>query len=177
MDLSSVNLPSHRLSLKSFSPEDAVEVFGAVSPTITRFMGFEPSPSLEAFEQVWKNWLPLMRSGTDAHFVVRANSNLEFLGVAGLHDIEDVEPKIGIWIKEAAHGSGFGQEAVAAIVSFSARELGKKSVLYPVVEENYPSRRLAENLGGVLVGNRLLRKAGGIEHPEVIYRLSAPSMN
>lgn len=177
MDLSSVNLPSQRLLLKSFSPEDAVEVFGAVSPTITRFMGFEPSPSLEAFEQVWKNWLPLMRSGTDAHFVVRANAGLEFLGVAGLHDIEDAEPKIGIWIKEAAHGSGFGREAVAAVVSFATKELGKKSVLYPVVEKNYPSRRLAESLSGILVGSRLLRKAGGVEHPEVIYRIPAPNIN
>ena len=177
MDLSSVNLPSQRLFLKSFSPVDAVEVFEAVSPTITRFMGFEPSPSLEAFEQVWKNWLPLMRSGIDVHLVVRANSDLEFLGVAGLHDIDDAEPKIGIWIKETAHGSGFGREAVAAIVSFVAKELGKRSVLYPVVEKNYPSRRLAENLGGILVGNRLLRKAGGIEHPEVIYRILTSNMN
>ncbi len=177
MDLSSVNLPSQRLFLKSFSPEDAVEVFEAVSPTITHFMGFEPSPSLEAFEQVWKNWLALMRSGIDAHFVVRANSNLEFLGVAGLHGIEDAEPKIGIWIKETAHGSGFGRETVAAIVSFAANELGKRSVLYPVVEKNYLSRRLAENLGGVPVGSRLLRKPGGIEHPEVIYRIPAPNMN
>ena len=177
MDLSSVNLSSQRLFLKSFSPEDALEVFEAVTPTITRFMGFEPAPSLEAFEQIWQNWFPLMHSGTDAHFVVRANSNLEFLGVVGLHDLEDAEPKVGIWIKETAHGSGFGREAVAALISFAASELGKRAVLYPVVEKNYPSRRLAENLGGILVGSRLLQKAGGIEHPEVIYRIPAPNMN
>ena len=177
MDLSSVSLSSQRLFLKCFSPEDALEVFEAVTPTITRFMGFEPAPSFEAFEQIWQNWFPLMHSGTDAHFVIRANSSLEFLGVAGLHDVEDAEPKVGIWIKETAHGSGFGRESVAALISFAARELGKRSVLYPVVEKNYPSRRLAESLGGILVGNRLLRKAEGIEHPEVIYKIPTPNMN
>lgn len=177
MDLSSTNLSSQRLLLKCFSPEDAIEVFEAVTPTVTRFMGFETSPSLEAFEQIWQTWFPMMRLGTDGHFVIRTRSNLEFLGVAGLHDINSVEPKIGIWIKETAHRSGYGRETVAALISFAARELGKRSVLYPVVEQNHPSRRLAESLGGILVGSGILRKAGGIEHPEVIYRIPAPIMN
>ena len=177
MDLSRVEVSSQRLSLKGFSPEDAREVLAAVTPAITRFMGFEPSPSLDAFEQIWQGWLPLMRSGTDAHFVVHARSSREFLGVIGFHEIADNEPKIGIWIKEAAHGSGFGREAVAALISFAASALGKKAVLYPVVENNHPSRHLAESLGGIIAGRRLLRKADGIEHPEVIYRIPAANMN
>lgn len=177
MDLSLVSLSSQRLFLKCFSPEDAREVFEAVTPTITRFMGFEPAPSFEAFEQIWQDWFPLMHSGTDAHFVVRATSNREFLGIVGLHEIDDTEPKIGIWIKEAAHGLGFGREAVAALISFAASGLGKKAVLYPVVEKNYPSRHLAETLGGIVVGRRILRKADGIELPEVIYRIPVSNMN
>ena len=94
-----------------------------------------------------------------------------------MHDINDIEPKIGIWIKETAHRSGYGRETVAELISFAARELGKRSVLYPVVEQNHPSRRLAESLGGILVGRGILRKAGGVEHPEVIYRIPAPIMN
>jgi RimJ/RimL family protein N-acetyltransferase len=175
MDLSSTNLSYQRLLLKCFAPEDAIEVFEAVTPRVTRFMGFEPSPSLDAFEQIWQTWFPMMRLGTDGHFVIRTRSNLEFLGVAGLHDINSVEPKIGIWIKETAHRSGYGRETVAALISFAARELGKRSVLYPVAEQNHPSRRLAESLGGILVGRGILRKARGIEHPEVIYRIPAPN--
>ena len=170
-------MSSQRLFLKSFSPEDAIDVFEAVTPTVTRFMGFEPSPSLEAFEQIWQTWFPMMHLGTDGHFVIRTKSNLEFLGIAGLHDINNVEPKIGIWIKEIAQSSGYGRETVAELISFTARELGKRSVLYPVVEQNYPSRRLAESLGGILAGSRILRKSAGIEHPEVIYRIPAPIIN
>ncbi|MBO0754557.1 MAG: GNAT family N-acetyltransferase, partial [Bradyrhizobiaceae bacterium] len=84
------------------------------------------------------------------------------------------EPEAGIWIKEPQHGNGYGREAIAMIVAFAANDLGKRAVVYPVVEQNGPSRRLAESLGGRIIGTRLLRKASGIEHPEVVYRIPAP---
>ena len=100
---------------------------------------------------------------------------LEFLGMAGLHNTSAAEPEMGIWIKESQHGYGYGQEAVAAVISFAARDLGKRAFVYPVVERNGSSRRLAESLGGSIVGSRLLRKADGVEHPEVVYRIPAPT--
>ena len=60
------------------------------------------------------------------------------------------------------------------IVAFAAGQLGKRAVVYPVVEQNGPSRRLAESLGGRIIGARLLRKAAGVEHSEVVYRIPAP---
>jgi hypothetical protein len=42
---------------------------------------------------------------------------------------------------------------------------------------NGPSRRLAESLGGTIIGTQLLRKADGVEHPEVVYRIPAPILN
>jgi hypothetical protein len=97
-------------------------------------MTWDPAPSLEHFEQIWRTWLPMMVAGTDMSLVVRLASSHEFLGMAGLHRINASEPEVGIWIKEAMHGYGFGREAVAAVVSFAAR-LGKQAVLYPVVEQ------------------------------------------
>jgi hypothetical protein len=58
MDLSSVSLSSQRLFLKSFASEDALEAFEATTPTLTRFMTWEPAPSLEAFAPIWQSWLP-----------------------------------------------------------------------------------------------------------------------
>jgi hypothetical protein len=68
MDLSSINLSSQRLFLTCFSPDDAIEVFETVTPAVTSFMGFEPTPSLEAFEQIWQTWFPMMHFGNDGHF-------------------------------------------------------------------------------------------------------------
>jgi RimJ/RimL family protein N-acetyltransferase len=168
MDLSSVSLSSQRLFLKSFASEDALEVFEATTPTLTRFMAWEPAPSLEAFAPIWQSWFPMMYAGTGVHFVVRMKPTLEFLGMAGLHNTSAAEPETGIWIKESQHGYGYGREAVAAVISFTARDLGKRAVMYPVVEHNGPSRRLAESLGGSIVGTRLLRKSDGAKHPEVV---------
>ena len=175
MDLSSVLLSSQRLLLKSFTGDDARETFLAATPTVARFMSWEPAPSLAAFELTWQSWIPEMRAGTDMSLTVRHKPSLEFLGTAALHNTEATEPEVGIWIKESQHGYGYGREAVAIIVAFAANDLGKQAVLYPVVEQNGPSRRLAESLGGRIVGTRLFCKAGGVEHPEVIYRIPTQS--
>ena len=172
MDLSVVILSSPRLLLKPFGAGDAEEAWAASTRTLTRFMGWVPAPSLEAYELVWRSWQPMLAAGTDVHFTVRIKTSGEFAGMAGLHDIANDEPEIGIWIKEARHGLGFGAEAVAVAIRF-AGELGKPAVIYPVVEINTASRRLAERLGGVVVGSRNLRRASGEQFPEVVYRIPA----
>jgi RimJ/RimL family protein N-acetyltransferase len=154
-------------------PTDAPDAFAGATPTLARYMGWDPAPSPQAFEQIWRTWLPMMVAGTDVSIAVRLASTDEFLGMAGLHRIDEPEPEVGIWIKEAMHGHGFGREAVATMVAFAARDLGKRAVVYPVVEQNLSSRRLAEHLGGQLVGKCTLRKPNGVELPEVVYRIPA----
>jgi len=134
-------------------------------------MAWEPASTPEAYADIWRGWLPKMSAGIDANFVVRMNATLEFLGIAGLHEVAAPEPELGIWIKESRHGFGYGREAISALVAFVARDLNRRAVLYPVVEQNAPSRRLAESLGGSVVGTRVLQKSGGVTHPMVIYRI------
>jgi RimJ/RimL family protein N-acetyltransferase len=172
MDLSSTSLRTNRLLLKAFVPADAPDAYAASTSTLTRYMTWDPAPSLEHFEQICRTWFPMMVAGTELPFAVRLASNQEFLGMAGLHHIDAPEPEVGIWIKEPLHGHGFGREAVAALVSFAAR-LGKQAVLYPVVEQNLRSRHLAECLDGHVIGKGTLRKASGVELPELIYRIPA----
>lgn len=172
MDLRKTVLSSMRLSLKAFTPDDAAEVFDAVTPTVTRFMTFEPSPSLDAFASVWGAWLPQMAAGTELFLVVRLKSTGDFLGIVGLHGIDNSEPETGLWIKESAHGFGYGREAIATVIAWASRESGAQAFIYPVVEDNSPSRRLAESLGGVVAGTRRLRKSD-TEHLEVVYRIPA----
>lgn len=171
MDLRSLSLSSPRLRLTAFTPADADEVFEAVTPTLTRFLRFEPSPSREAFAEIWATWFPRMAAGIEVSLVVRSTGG-EFLGMAGLHAIGDPEPETGIWIKEAAHGRGYGREAVATVIAWAGRELGAAAVRYPVAEANTASRRLAESLGGIAVGTGILPKPG-IDHPMVVYRIPA----
>ncbi len=174
MDLRRTALASKRLSLAAFAPGDAPEIFDAVTPALTRFMAFDPSSSLAAFAGVWAAWLPQMAAGTELYLVLRLKSTGEFLGIAGLHGVGNSEPETGIWIRENAHGFGYGREALSTLTAWASRECGAQAFIYPVVEENGPSRSLAEGLGGVLVGTCRLRKSADIEHPEVVYRIPAP---
>ncbi len=114
LNLTNVSIHSPRLLLRSFTEVDAPESFASATPTLTRFMGWEPSPTLSAFAEVWREWLPRMAAGTDLHLAIRLRVSGEFVGMAGLHRIGEPGPEVGIWIKESAHGCGYGREAVAA---------------------------------------------------------------
>ena len=172
-DLTSIKLVANRLSLRTFTPADAPEIFAAVSPTITRFTAWDPSPSPAAFAEVWRQWLPRMTAGTDLSLVIRLRATDEFLGVAGIHCIGSAEPEVGIWLKETAHGLGYGREAIGAIVEWAPAQIRAAALIYPVAKQNLPSRRLAESLHGTIVGERKLRKSSGVVLDEVVYRIPA----
>src|SRR5205807_3377603 len=91
-----------------------------------------------------------------------------------LHGIGRGEPELGIWIKEAAHGRGYGREAIAALLRWAGAHLGVTGFVYPVAEGNGPSRRLAESLGGAIIAMRKLRKPTGVILDEVVYRIERP---
>jgi RimJ/RimL family protein N-acetyltransferase len=74
--------------------------------------------------------------------------------MASLEDVDSVAPELGLWLKESAHGQGFGREVVAALVQWGHATLGKGSFIYPVAIQNIASRRIAENLHGEIIGNR-----------------------
>jgi RimJ/RimL family protein N-acetyltransferase len=169
-DVATVALTSPRLSLTSFVPGDAAESFAVTTPTLARYMGWLPSPSLEAFAEVWRAWLPQMRAGTDVYLVVRLRATGVFLGMAGLHGIGS-DPTIGIWIKEAAHGSGYGREAVETVIAWASQQLGAESFIYPVMAANRPSMHLAESLGGVFASKREIRRSDGMVFEEIVYRI------
>jgi len=172
-DLRTVSITSARLHLRAFTPKDAPEAFAAVTPSLTRFLAWEPSPSLKAFSDIWRAWLPAMVAGTDLALAVRRKATGEFLGMAGLHRIDCPQPELGIWIRESAHGLGYGREAVAATVAWASARVGSAGFVYPVVTENFSSRRLAESLGGTLVGTAVLHKSSGVTLDEVVYRIPA----
>jgi RimJ/RimL family protein N-acetyltransferase len=74
--------------------------------------------------------------------------------MASFEDADSVSPELGLWLKESAHGQGFGREVVAALIKWGHATLGKNSFIYPVAVQNTASRRIAEKLHGEIIGNR-----------------------
>lgn len=87
-------------------------------------------------------------------------------GMASFENADSVSPELGIRLKESAHRQGFGGEVVTALVWWGHATLGKGSFLYPVAVENTASWRIAENLGGEIMGNRTNPK-----YESVVYRI------
>ncbi|MGC1297716.1 MAG: GNAT family N-acetyltransferase [Alloacidobacterium sp.] len=157
-------IQSPRLQLSQFQMPDAQDVFGCITPAIAKFMPWEP-PS-------WSEYVARCEKRVQApepnnfSFVIRRPNNRECLGMASLEDAASVSPEVGLWLKESAHGQGFGREVVAALVKWGHATLGKESFIYPVAVENTASRRIAENLHGEIIGNRKNPK-----YDSVVYRI------
>ena len=148
MNWDNIEIRSFRLILKPFIPLDSDEIFRHITPTLTRYMSWDPPKNRQAFDEIWHVWLDHIKNGRELIFVVRNNNNNEFLGIVGLHEVQSEKPELGIWIREDRHGLGFGQEAVKSIANWASENLRIKSFIYPVAVENFASRKIAESLGG-----------------------------
>ena len=86
--------------------------------------------------------------------------------MASFEDAESAAPELGLWLKESAHGQGFGSEVVASLVEWGHATFGKEYFTYPVAIRNTASRRIAEKLRGEIVGSRTNPK-----YDSVVYRI------
>lgn len=155
---------SPRLQLRQFQMLDAPDVFACITPAIAKFMPWEP-PS-------WSEYVARCEKRVQApepdnfSFVIRRLDNRDCLGMASFEDADSVSPEVGLWLKESAHGMGFGREVVAALVAWGHETLGKESFIYPVAVQNTASRRIAEKLHGEIIANRKNPK-----YDSVVYRI------
>jgi RimJ/RimL family protein N-acetyltransferase len=159
---------SPRLNFARFTMADAHDVFACITPAITRYLTWDPLP--------WEEYRALSEAGIRANnpnqfnFVVRRRDTNDCLGMTALEHADQPSPEIGLWLKEAAHGQGYGREVVEALIAWVAQTFGKESFTYPVATLNTASRRIAERLGGTIVGNVTRPK-----YEAVIYRIPAKS--
>jgi len=157
-------IQSPRLQLSQFQMADAPEIFACITPAITKFMPWAP-PS-------WDEYVSRCEKRVQApepnqfSFVIRRLDNKVCLGMCSFEEADAVSPEVGLWLKETAHGQGFGQEVVAALIRWGHTILGKESFIYPVAVQNTASRRIAEKLHGKIIGNRTNPK-----YDSVVYRI------
>ena len=166
VDTHAIRILSQRLSIEPFCEQDAVESFACITPSLTRYMSWEPPASLEEYAQVWGRWLPAIADGSDIVFTVRERVGARFIGLVGLHHTGSETPELGIWIREDKHGLGFGGEALLAVVQWASQWVVAKHFIYPVAAQNRASRRIAEALGGVVIERRMAEK-----YESVVYQI------
>jgi RimJ/RimL family protein N-acetyltransferase len=153
-----MEIKTNRLVLRLYSMEDAPEIFACITPTLTRYMSWEPSKSLAEFEHIGQTWLAALANGTDYHFIVRLAHDNSFVGLTGLHAASTPHPELGIWVREELHGQGYGKEMVAALAAWATGKFNIDYFRYPVAKENIASRRIALRLGGTVIKEEAMPK-------------------
>ena len=171
----SIYFESDRLIFRQFEPADATEIYPEVTARICQYLSFDPSPTPEAFQQIWGQWSGMMARGEELFLTMRERSSQEFAGVTGVKGLKEA-PELGIWIREGLHGQGFGLEAISSLMNWAARELGLAELDYRVDSENLPSRKIAERLGGNLKDEWQETGAQGQICNMLRYRVRAPGM-
>ncbi|BAU43320.1 GNAT family N-acetyltransferase [Leptolyngbya sp. O-77] len=145
-------LETARLWLEPVSRDDRLAVFQEFTAAIATFMYPKPPQEIRETDEFLSHALKQNTSGTDLHLTIRRRETAEFLGLCGMTQIQTPTPELGIWLKEAAHGQGFGKEAIARLKAWADEHLDYECLRYPVDRRNLASRKLAEHLGGRIVG-------------------------
>jgi RimJ/RimL family protein N-acetyltransferase len=162
-----IQIQSARLQLSTFEMADAEEVFACITPAVARFMSWEPPKSFSEYKARREARLQAA-DPTEFTFVIRRRDTKECLGITALERADQQTPELGIWMKESAHGQGYGGEAIRAIAEWATKDLGKETFLYPVAVENTASKRIAEKLHGEVIGTRKSPK-----YDSVVYKIRA----
>jgi RimJ/RimL family protein N-acetyltransferase len=174
-DLSQTFITSARLTMRAFTAADAAESFAEANARVAKFMSWNPPATETEYRTIWQGGISDMKSGKGLHLVIRLTNTNEFIGTAGLHPADGTLLETGLWIKDSAQGRGYGREAVAAVINWASECFRPSGFLYPVVDENTPSRRLAEALRGEIIGTRQRQKAGDKDRKLLLYCIPTPS--
>ena len=147
MDTSNITIETKNLCLKGITFEYKNDIFREFTSEITTHMYPKPADKIEETEEFIETSIKENKEGSNFQIVILDKKSKDFLGCGGVHNIDRKTPELGIWIKKSAHGNGYGKEAIIALKKWADENLDYEYLLYPVVDENYPSRRIPEFFG------------------------------
>ncbi len=146
------NLQTSRVILRPFIPADAPQAFACMSERLSPYTAWRPPRSRAEFRRIWEGWIEGARAGTELCMTARHADTQKFLGLAGLKRIPSGRPEIGIWVRTELQGRGHGMDMVQILIRRASARYSPQHFRYPVALDNRPSRRIAERLGGAIVG-------------------------
>ena len=148
--------------MRPVHPDFAPAIFAEFTPEICRHMFPQPPRRIGDTLDYIAGARAAMGAGEELAVSLFHRSSGDFLGGAGMHRLKSDAPEVGIWIKLSAHGQGYGLEAVAGLVRWTFATAAPRHVIYPVMVENWRSRRIPERLGGTLTRRFQKANAAGV---------------
>lgn len=105
-------------------------------------------------------------------YAITLKETAEFLGIAGLHNLNNDMPELGIWTKISSHGNHYGREAIGGLIEY-AKEQGYTKLIYPVDKKNIASKKIPLFYGGeLIISNNLVITPDGRTLDEEVYKIT-----
>lgn len=175
-DLVQFRLETERLLLIPITMDYAENIFDEFTDEITQYMYPQTPRRIQETESFIREAQIGLYRESDLQLVILNKETGEFMGCAGLHNLDSRYPELGIWLKISAHGQGLGMETIAALKKWADEHLDYNYLKYPVDSRNYPSRKIPEALGGIPEKTYWTRSLNGIELEIMEYRIYPPEV-
>lgn len=138
-----MEIRTNRLVLRPFQSEFLEDYYREFTQEVVRYQYPDPFPDLETASRVLSGFVREMEQGEMLELAVLSREG-EFLGSVEVFGLKEETPELGVWLKSAAQGAGYGYEALNGVVE-CLNALGKyKYYIYEADVRNAPSLRLVE---------------------------------
>jgi RimJ/RimL family protein N-acetyltransferase len=169
MNLLDQTIETERLILKPISYEYAEDIFKEFTQEITKYMYPKPAKNIDETKEFIKHSLVGLENGTNFQLVIVNKTNSEFIGCIGLHNINEIDPELGIWTKKSSHNNGYGMEAMNGLIKWANENIKFNHLKYPVDKRNKASKRIPERNDGEIMKEYKKIGMGGNELDEIEY--------
>jgi RimJ/RimL family protein N-acetyltransferase len=178
--LSGVVLETVRLRLRSLRDDDLAELVALIGNwEVARWVSSVPYPYSEADG---REWIATVRrdhaTGRPRRFAIASKETDCIIGGVGLDGdagTETDEPALGYWLGQRYWGSGYGREAVAAMIEYGFGILGFETIRAYTDPMNAASQKVLLHCGLTKIGEIELSKPtrhGACRAP--LFRISRP---
>ncbi len=169
MDVSKTKIETERLELVPGTMEYAEQIFSEYRDPVIQYMNYRPPESLDILKERIQEREVNMEKGIQLFMAILLKESKEFIGIMALENLNKRNPEMGGWLKESAHGSGYGREAAAALKEWADQHVDYDHILWPCATANTSSCKLAESLGGKVHKEYEKKTARGNVWPFVDY--------
>ena len=131
-DLLKERIETKRLLLEPISMKYKEEIFREFTASVTTFMYPRPAKYISETEKFISDSLDGLKRGDSFQMVIIDKQSREFLGCAGLYNIDTKMPEMGIWLKVKSQGNRYGGEAMTALKDWAIKNISFDYIKYPV---------------------------------------------
>jgi [ribosomal protein S5]-alanine N-acetyltransferase len=174
LDRQSFSITTDRLVLTPVSLNYKEEMFREFTHEITKLMYPSTPKSIDEVISFIEASINGFVERQEIVVAILHKETREYLGNAGLHQINSRTPELGIWIKKRGQGNGYGREAIKALKEWADKNLLYDYVKYPVHIDNHVSRTIPESLGGIVKDEYDKMNQAGVMFRAVEYRIYPP---